>query len=147
MDNRNKKKKGLIKVYPKAFITGYLLISYNVLSTIINYKRYKNVSFIQPCNNRNLGRSRKCILNPWANFSKDQQRLFFVPEAIQLYRKEKKKIKMKIVKHLLFSTAMAHLKEDLKVWTQFIFHTRISRQKYHVKLLFFIQPNYHKTNI
>ena len=136
MDKRNKKKKGLIKVYPKAFIIPYLLISYNVLSTIINYKRYKNVSFIQPCNNRNLGRSRKCILNPWANFSKGQQSLFFVPEAIQPYRE---KIKMKIFKHLLFSTGMAHLKEDLKLWTQVIFHTRISRQivlNYHLKLLF-----------
>lgn len=89
MDKRNKKKKGLIKVYPKAFIIHYLLISCKVLSTIINYKRYKNVSFIQPYKNRNLVRGRKCILIPLANFSKGQQRLFFVPQAIQLYKKNK----------------------------------------------------------
>lgn len=36
---------------------------------------------------QNLVRNMKCILIPLANFSKGQQRLFFAPQAIQLYRK------------------------------------------------------------
>lgn len=135
MDKRNKKKKGLIKVYPKAFIIPYLLISYNVLSTIINYKDTKRYPYTTPAQQKS-GKKQEMHTKLGPIFQR-------VNKASSLSQKQFNctgKIKMKIFKNICsFSTAMAHLKEDLKLWTQVIFHTRISRQivlNYHLKLLF-----------